>query len=149
MAYNLPLTSLKSQTLDPQLNVPPVGLVLRMFTSWKNPSTSAGFEPANLGSLGEHVTPRTTEADNLKISAKCFSYQPMYIFEPWMEVNWTGWIDEQWNCTKKKLKVRKLRVLVELNLGVKKYSREKQTEGKKYSSIRLHVCLVRFVYALK
>ena len=24
-----------------------------------NPSTSVGFEPANLGSRGEHVTPRT------------------------------------------------------------------------------------------
>ena len=53
------LTSLKSQTTrDPQLKVPPRGLVLRMFTSWKNPSTSARFEPANLGSRGESVTPR-------------------------------------------------------------------------------------------
>ena len=25
----------------------------------KNPSTSAGFEPAHLGSQGEHVTPRS------------------------------------------------------------------------------------------
>ena len=52
------LTSLKSQSRDPQLKVPPGGLVLRIFTSWKNPSTSVGFEPANLGSRGEHVTPR-------------------------------------------------------------------------------------------
>ena len=28
---------------------------------WKIPSTSAGFEPANLGSRGEHVTPRPTD----------------------------------------------------------------------------------------
>ena len=28
--------------------VPPGGLVLRIFTSWKSPSTSVGFEPANL-----------------------------------------------------------------------------------------------------
>ena len=41
------LTSLKSQTRDPQLKVHPGGLVLRILTSWKNPSTSAGFEPAN------------------------------------------------------------------------------------------------------
>ena len=34
----------------PQLKVPTGGLVLRIFTSWKYPSTSAGFEPANLGS---------------------------------------------------------------------------------------------------
>ena len=45
---------------DPQLKVPTGGLVLRMFTSRKNPSTSAGFELANLGSRGEHVTPRPT-----------------------------------------------------------------------------------------
>ena len=52
------LTSLKSQTRDPQLKVLPGWLVLRIFTSWKNLSTSAGFEPANLGSRGKHVTPR-------------------------------------------------------------------------------------------
>ena len=52
------LTSLKFQTREPQLKVNPGGLVLRIFTSWKNPSTSAGFEPANLGSRGEHVTMR-------------------------------------------------------------------------------------------
>ena len=46
------------QTRDPQLKVPPGGLVLRIFTSWTNPSISAGFEPANLGSRGEHGTPR-------------------------------------------------------------------------------------------
>ena len=44
------LTSLKSLTRDPQLKVPPGGLVLRIFMSWKNPTTSVGFEPANLGS---------------------------------------------------------------------------------------------------
>ena len=37
---------------------PPGGLVLRIFTSWKNPSTSARFQPVNLGFWGEHVTPR-------------------------------------------------------------------------------------------
>ena len=37
---------------------PPGGLVLRIFTSWKNPSTSARFEPVNLGSRGEHITSR-------------------------------------------------------------------------------------------
>ena len=52
------LTSLKSQTRDPQLKVPPRGLVLRIFMSWKNPLTSVGFEPANLGSRCKHITPR-------------------------------------------------------------------------------------------
>ena len=44
--------------LGPQVKVPAGGLLLRIFTSWKNPSTSIGFEPANLGSRDEHVTPR-------------------------------------------------------------------------------------------
>ena len=52
------LASLKSQTRDPQLKVPPRGSVLRIFMSWKNPSTSARFESENLGFRGEHVTPR-------------------------------------------------------------------------------------------
>ena len=52
------LTSLKSQTREPRIKVPPGGLVLGIFTSWKNPSTSAGFEPGNLDSRGEHDAPR-------------------------------------------------------------------------------------------
>ena len=52
------LMNLKSQTRDPQLKVPNGGLVLRIFTTWKNPSASVGFEPANLGSRGENVAPR-------------------------------------------------------------------------------------------
>ena len=51
------LTSLKSQTWDVQLKIPTGGLVLRIFTFWKNPSTSAGFECAYVGSWAEHVTP--------------------------------------------------------------------------------------------
>ena len=59
------LMSMKYHTRDPQLRVPPGGLVLRIFTLWKNPSSSVGFEPANLGSRGEHITlrqPRPTRA---------------------------------------------------------------------------------------
>ena len=44
------LTKLKSQTRYPRLKVSPGGRVLRIFTSWKNPSTSTRFESANLGS---------------------------------------------------------------------------------------------------
>ena len=43
------LTSLESQTRDPSL---------KSFPEYLCSSTSAGFEPANLGSRGEHVTPR-------------------------------------------------------------------------------------------
>jgi hypothetical protein len=42
---------------------PPKKVVLRIFITPKNPSSSAGFEPANLGSSGKHATtrpPRTT-----------------------------------------------------------------------------------------
>ena len=48
----------------PQLKVPTEGLVLRIFTSWKNPCTSAGIEPANLGSRGEHATLRPPRPTN-------------------------------------------------------------------------------------
>ena len=52
------LTSLKSQTRDPWLNILPRRLVLRIFYVLKNTSTSARFEPTNLGSRGEHVIPK-------------------------------------------------------------------------------------------
>jgi hypothetical protein len=34
----------------------PKEVVLRIFITRKNPSSSAGFEPANLGSSGKHAT---------------------------------------------------------------------------------------------
>ena len=37
---------------------PAQSLSRRTCTSWKNPSTAAGFERANLGSRGEQVSPR-------------------------------------------------------------------------------------------
>ena len=37
---------------------PPKEGVLRIFFRPKNPTTSAGFEPANLGTKGQHATPR-------------------------------------------------------------------------------------------
>ena len=48
----------ESEISESQLKVPPEGLVLRIFTSWKNPLISAGFKPATLGSRGKHVTMR-------------------------------------------------------------------------------------------
>ena len=68
-------TSLKSQTRDPQHKVSPGGLLLRIFKSWKNASTSAGFEPANLGSRDEHVTlywPSTLRTVDPKITLGLF-----------------------------------------------------------------------------
>jgi hypothetical protein len=37
---------------------PPKEGVLRIFTPFKNPTVSAGFEPANLGTKGQHATSR-------------------------------------------------------------------------------------------
>ena len=42
------LTSLKSQTRDPQLKVPPGGLVLRIFMSWKIHRPQPGLNPRTL-----------------------------------------------------------------------------------------------------
>jgi hypothetical protein len=39
-------------------NFPPKEVVLRIFITLKNPSSSAGFEPANLGSSGKHPNTR-------------------------------------------------------------------------------------------
>ena len=39
-------------------NYPPKEGVLRIFFALKNPTASAGFEPANLGTKGQHATPR-------------------------------------------------------------------------------------------
>ena len=69
------LTSLKFQTRDPHLKIPPGGLVLRIFTSWKNPSTSAEFEHANLGCRNEHITPRLPR--QTRLSRHSFGKKPM------------------------------------------------------------------------
>jgi hypothetical protein len=41
---------------------PPKEVVLRIFITLKNPSSSAGFEPANLGSSGKQATIRSPRA---------------------------------------------------------------------------------------
>jgi hypothetical protein len=38
---------------------PPKEGVLRIFFALKNPTASAGFEPANFGTKGQHATPRS------------------------------------------------------------------------------------------
>ena len=47
----------ESTTWDKRLYFPSEG-VLRIFFALKNPTTSAGFEPANLGTKGQHATSR-------------------------------------------------------------------------------------------
>ena len=42
---------------------PPKESVLRIFFCPKNPKVSAGFEPSNLGTKGQHATPRPPKTD--------------------------------------------------------------------------------------
>jgi hypothetical protein len=49
---------LKSATWDRRLYFPSEGRRAEDFFALKNPTVSAGFEPANLGTRGQHVTSR-------------------------------------------------------------------------------------------
>jgi hypothetical protein len=49
---------------------PPKKVVLQIFITLKNPSFSAGFEPANLGSSGKHATTRPPRAPTDNISGR-------------------------------------------------------------------------------
>ena len=77
------LTSLKSQIRNPQLTVPPGGLMLGIFTPRKSPSTSAGFEPANLGSRDEHVTPRPSRPTSNTLSLHSFLNVRDHVSQPY------------------------------------------------------------------
>ena len=65
-------TCRKSTTRDPGFTSLLKEVILRIFTIWKNPSTPAGFEPANLASNGEYDNHWTIGADpagNLTVAA--------------------------------------------------------------------------------
>jgi hypothetical protein len=51
-------TCCKTRTQDRQLYFPSDGRRAEDFFTLKNPTASAGFEPANLGTKGQHATPR-------------------------------------------------------------------------------------------
>ena len=51
-------TCRKSTTWDRRLYFPSEGRHAEDFFALKNPTASAGFEPANLGTKGQHTTPR-------------------------------------------------------------------------------------------
>jgi hypothetical protein len=51
-------TCRKSMTWDRRLYFPSKGRRAEDFFALKNPTASAGFEPANLGTKGQHATPR-------------------------------------------------------------------------------------------
>jgi len=48
---------------------PPKEGVLRIFFALKNPTASAGFEPANLGTKGQHTTSRPPKHDMIYLTA--------------------------------------------------------------------------------
>ena len=50
--------SAQSTTWDRRLYFPSEGRRAEDFFAIKNPTASAGFEPANLGTRGQHATPR-------------------------------------------------------------------------------------------
>ena len=66
------LTSLKSQTQDPQLNVPPGVLVLRIFMSWKYLSTSAGWNLQALDLLS--LTPSLMKLESVSANMLSIHY---------------------------------------------------------------------------
>ena len=51
-------TCRKFMTWDQQLYFPSEGRRAEDFFARKNPTASAGFEPANFGTKGQHATPR-------------------------------------------------------------------------------------------
>ena len=53
---------------------PPKEGVLRIFLVLKNPTASAGFEPANLGTKGQHATPRPIYYNTKKYTAVYKTY---------------------------------------------------------------------------
>jgi hypothetical protein len=57
-----PLHAANLVTWDPRLNLPSEGRHTQDFSTLKNLMASAGYEPANLGTRGQHANPYTTEA---------------------------------------------------------------------------------------
>ena len=58
MGENCPVILPKSATWDRWLYFPSEGRCTEDFFALKNPAASARFEPANLGTKGQHATPR-------------------------------------------------------------------------------------------
>jgi hypothetical protein len=49
-------------------NSPPKEGLLLIFIALKNPSSSPGFEPSNLGYIGKHENHQTTENDEVRLT---------------------------------------------------------------------------------
>jgi hypothetical protein len=70
---------------------PPKEGVLRIFFALKNPMASAGFEPVNLGTKGQHTTPRPPKPQAafyfllLIIMPALFARMSLSIYTPWFQ----------------------------------------------------------------
>jgi hypothetical protein len=56
--FSVFFTCRKSKTWDRRLYFPSEGRRAEDFFALKNPTASAGLEPANFGTIGQHATPR-------------------------------------------------------------------------------------------
>ena len=59
----------------------PKGGVLRIFSPWKNPTVSAGFEPANLGTKGQNTTSRPPKPLNVGCRPRLWVNVPEYVYQ--------------------------------------------------------------------
>ena len=85
---------LKSTTRDPRFYFPS-DVILRIFTLWKNPSTPAGIEPANLGSRGggRHIC-----CVEIVIGINCYIERVGFLYlwsgqKPWWNWNLTPMVN--------------------------------------------------------
>ena len=73
-------TSRKSTTSDKRLYFPSEGWRAEDFFVLKNPTASAEFEPANLGTKGQHATSRLPKPHNVMVKQ-----QPISLHLPWRQ----------------------------------------------------------------
>ena len=64
-------------TWDRRLYFPSEGRRAEDFFTLKNPTASAGFEPANLGTKGQHATPRPPKPHTKTYGAQKQEYIPV------------------------------------------------------------------------
>jgi len=73
-------TCRKSATWDRRLYFPSEGRRSEDFFALKNPTASAGFEPANLGNKGQHATSRPPKLLRDNVEKYCRAGQTTYDF---------------------------------------------------------------------
>ena len=113
--------------------------VLRIFFALKNLTASAGFEPANLGTKGQHATSRRPKPRTY-ITATCFGMNIARSVSTWSDMHGVSSLKK---LKSKCARVPKHRVIkVRLRRGSKKWDFEIQLSG------QLHVLTVILLYSL-